>query len=129
MKRDMDLVRQILLKEEEAPPPGASMLALFPECKDDKAEQLRIASHIDMMVNQAGLLDGVSLRTLGSFHWANLRLTWAGSDYHDATRDPRVWKEAKVTAQKAGGFTVEVLKACAIAVIKAKAKAMGLDIA
>ncbi|MDB5452425.1 MAG: hypothetical protein JWO33_1003 [Caulobacteraceae bacterium] len=55
-------------------------------------------------------------------------MTWAGADYLDATRDPKIWKAAKAGAEKAGGFTLDVLKAFAVAAIKSKAKAIGIDL-
>jgi hypothetical protein len=45
-------------------------------------------------------------------------LTWQGHDFLDSVRDPEIWRRTKEGAQKAGGFTVELLSDLAKGLIK-----------
>ena len=57
MKRDMDLVREILLKIEEAnEPPSMSELELT---KTDNFHTERVAYHMQMLIEEAGLVRGI----------------------------------------------------------------------
>lgn len=101
MKRDLDLVRCILISVEKADGPiGDVMLA---NCCEDIG---RLAFHIELM-QAHGLLtasverdaygDPLSLEVGG--------LTWEGYDYLDAIRSPQVWNKAKDAISKAVGDT------------------------
>lgn len=101
MKRDLDLVRCILISVEKADGPiGDAMLA---KCCEDIG---RLAFHIELM-QAHGLLtasverdaygDPLSLEVGG--------LTWEGYDYLDAIRSPQVWNKAKDAISKAVGDT------------------------
>lgn len=101
MKRDLDLVRCILISVEKADGPiGDAMLA---KCCEDIS---RLAFHIELM-QAHGLLtasvkrdaygDPLSLEVGG--------LTWEGYDYLDAIRSPQVWNKAKDAISKAVGDT------------------------
>jgi hypothetical protein len=47
-------------------------------------------------------------------------LTWAGHDFLDSVRDSEIWRATKEGAQKAGGFSLELLAALAKGLIKKK---------
>lgn len=108
MKRDLDLVRSILIYVEKA-------------CGEVDAEDLvtdswpfeTVAYHIRLMAHH-GLVDlsddtrdmngeTLSLTVSG--------LTWDGQDYLDAIRDPKVWAKVKKTVKEAvGSTTFEVVR-------------------
>lgn len=54
------------------------------------------------------------------------RMTWerptsaAMGDFLDTIRDPSIWRETKAGAKKAGGFSLDLLKALAKGLVKKK---------
>ncbi len=116
MERDMDTVREVLCKISDAPgKPGHQILV---EGKSPE-EAEKILYHVALL-EQAGLLTGVSLADMTSTGWANLDLTWAGHDFIDAIRDPQVWRETKKGLEGVGSFTFDLAKALAKGFIKKK---------
>jgi hypothetical protein len=89
MKRDLDLVRQILL-EIEAAPPGTIIQKLT--CKE--FDEATIIEHIDIMI-EANLLDGDIFKTfdcngngyLVSSGYLVRKITWQGHDFLDNARN------------------------------------------
>ena len=104
MKRDMDLVRQILSNAEardfESDEPPASYQAQTVE------EAYQIA-----LMNDAGLVQADYTSQAGTPVCATIfRLTWSGHDFLDAARDETIWKKAKDTILKPGiSWTFSVL--------------------
>jgi hypothetical protein len=117
MKRDMDLVRRILLVCE-AHEHGYAPRPLAVDGYTDE----QIGYHAMLMV-EAGLLHGTSISQFGSPSPAYLAssLTWAGHEFLDAARDDTVWAKAKGAAAAAGGVAFDVLKELLVAYLKDKA--------
>ena len=88
MKRDMDLVRHILIKTEEAPEPIEAQSLVR-----GKWDEELVSYHIDMMQSH-GLVDAsVSRDYDGSYVDCVVDgLTWDGCDYLDAIRDDSIWR-------------------------------------
>ena len=91
MKRDMDLIRKMLLEIESRDD------VFVPS--DDPLDNRRIAYHL-LQLREAGLIAGVaateSLAGELLVHVnAQPRLTWAGHEFVDAARNETVWDEAK----------------------------------
>lgn len=112
MKRDMDLIRQILLSFENTPSErvGSSYFSF------DGYTKAQIGFHLEIMT-EAGLLDHKIVRptSLDGRHArlsfdTGVRPTMAGYDFLDSVRDPRIWEKTKKSAEAAGGFTVDLLK-------------------
>jgi len=122
MKRDMDLVREILLAIEDGTTAfgdgtGEAHLP-FPE--QDVMEHLRL-------MEQAGLIEVMSKPISGPIHLRGL--TWEGHDFLDTVRDPEVWKRTKSGASKLGGLAFGAIKDMATAYAKHVAKErLGLDL-
>jgi hypothetical protein len=107
MKRDLELIRLLLLEQET----GESS----PELKDYD-EMLKV--HNIALMQDAGLIEGSVMRGSNGrpARAVILRLTWAGHDFLDSTRDPKVWNLAKEKVLKPGiswsfSLLVEFLKA------------------
>ncbi len=109
MKRDMDLVRAILLAAEESPTGFAH----------DACEKIvgytpaQIGYHVHLMM-QAGLVNGVDVTHMeSSGPEARLSsLTSAGHDFLDAARNQSVWQQVKtVFMEKAGPASIAVWQA------------------
>lgn len=120
MKRDMDLVRLILLELEalgQFPNGYYSIKVDELNCSDEYSYEV-IAGHMQMM-HGAGLY--ATYRTKN--HWRLfVGLTWQGHDLLDSIRDPEIWSMTKDGAEKAGGFTIELLADLAKGFIKKKIK-------
>ena len=107
MKRDMDLVRSILIQVEDA---GA-------ECESGCLEfmghsQAEVYYHIELM-QQKGLIDATVKRDWGgSIIYATITgLTWDGQDFLDSMRDDRVWSRSrKAIKETVGSTTFDVIK-------------------
>jgi hypothetical protein len=128
MKRDMDLVRELLLKIADADdPPNFS--ALVPDHKEDSKEYARAACHMHMLVKDAGFVRAIDVCSADGDDWLELQLTWAGQDFLDNIRDPAVWKKTKEALHKIGGASWDVVAGLGKAYVKAKVKEhLGLDL-
>ena len=81
MKRDMDMVRDLLLQIE-----GLEQPIVVDEQTGNSAE---VVYHVRMLI-QAGMIEGTA-SGLAAVHG----LTWAGHDFLDSIRDDSVWAKAK----------------------------------
>lgn len=110
MKRDMELVRRILIDVAD------SDLALDASVFTDERNGFQaIAYHFDIM-NEAGLLDANVRRGLGDeYVFAEARaLTWKGQDFLASIAPEKVWAEMKMTiAKRLGDATFATIKALA----------------
>jgi hypothetical protein len=118
MKRDMDLIRTILLKIEADPKfdsayfhsVGATRLGITDHTDAE------VIYHVAMLVD-AGLLVGNARMATGGTVMVS-KLSWPGHDFLDSVRDPTIWEKTKKGANDAGGFTVELLKDLAKGFVK-----------
>jgi hypothetical protein len=124
MKRDMDLIRELLLKLEELPMGGGGMTpitAATPAVKEFAMQGYyldQIWYHLSLL-HQAGFIDAEKLRRpMNGFNFRGI--TWVGHDFLDSIRDPAIWQATKDGAKKAGGFSLELLSDLAKGLIKKK---------
>jgi hypothetical protein len=93
MKRDLDLVRRILLDiEERGDGAQTSGWAAFVE---DGYTVEAIQYHVQLL-NDAGLIQADELVP---GQWWPERMTWAGHEFLDAARNDKLWVEAKRRVQ------------------------------
>jgi hypothetical protein len=126
MKRDMELVRLILLKVEEE---GTTPDYWMPDFMIDGYEEApdEVAYHV-WLLRQAGFLEAEQAAS-DEFLMEPKCLTWSGAEFLDSIRDPEVWRKTKEGAARAGGAGVELLWEIAKAYTKAKAReTLGLDL-
>jgi hypothetical protein len=111
MKRDMDLVRELLLRIEEAAD-RPSWKALAPQ--GDETETQRVIGHIRLL-DEAGLIRGSKSIHGGSDIPENIELTWKGHEFLNDVRDPVIWgktkERAKAVASVGLNFVWEIAKA------------------
>src|SRR5437016_614225 len=106
MKRDMELVRKILLAIEEEPTGRAPRELKIEGYTDDE-----IGHHAYLMA-EAGLIDGARV---DGMHSPSRQvhptvITWAGHEFLAASRDESIWKKAMgIVKEKGGAVTVGVL--------------------
>jgi hypothetical protein len=112
MQRDMDLVRQILLTVEATEEEELTKRPLAIEGHDSAT----VARHVEIM-QDAGLVDANVMRgdNVPPYAARVFRLTWAGHDFLEATRNDTVWAKTKqFIKEKGGGASFEIIKAVAI---------------
>ena len=105
MKRDMDLVREILLqiKNHDAKPSSWQV-----EIEDRDPDE--VGEHLRLLVER-GLVRGVHAGSGGHIAYLDPELTWEGQDFVEAAEDDTRWQRAKRTVLERGGALVfEVLK-------------------
>ncbi|MBN1461056.1 MAG: DUF2513 domain-containing protein [Armatimonadetes bacterium] len=111
MKRDMELVRAILLKAEAGDNSGYLEI--------DGYDQSMVAAHAQIMA-EAGLVVVPKILandTTGPIAAKVSRLTWDGHEFLDSIRNEQVWMETKSTiGKKIGDASLEVVKTVATAV-------------
>lgn len=124
MKRNMDLVRSILLETEKA---DSSYDAGRLVCEAYSIDE--IYYHVELM-QAHGLIDAVIQKDWnGSVVLCRIEaLTWDGCDYLDAIRDNGIWaRTKKAVAETVGSTTMSAIKEIAvmIAVQAVKAAVVG----
>ena len=114
MKRDMDLIRTILLAVEEQADADNRELRI-----DDAPTDEVLAYHY-LLLDDAGLIEARHMGTVGYYRLLEpKRLTWAGHEFLDAARNEALWEQAKrMVFEKTGGQAMEVLKAVLVSLAK-----------
>lgn len=124
MKRDMDLIRDLLLKIEGG---QRSFDLLTPEIAEILGEdgvgkmpreQAELIEYHLALLDEAGLIT-IQAKLSGAV-WQIGQITWGGHDFLDTIRDPAIWRETKAGAKQAGGFSIDLLKALAKGLVKKK---------
>lgn len=102
MKRDLDLVRQLLFVIESSE--TAALNHVYGLSPGDQ----RVQYHLRLLVD-AGLARGVGLTGEGS---VCVRLTWDGHEMLELVRNESLWERAKRLVQdKTGGYSLEAIRA------------------
>jgi len=118
MKREMDLVRELLLHfEGKSEAPGVHAA----DVRIDGYTEAQVVLHLNVMA-EAGLLVCEPIRSSTNperiIRTFVFDLSWRGHEYLDTIRDPKIWKSTKATLGRVGnwsfGLAVDVAKALAI---------------
>lgn len=116
MKRDIELVRKILIFFEEKQTPSHVEIPPI-----EGYDELTIKTHLVLM-HEAGLLrcEPVTSSTSSRVIYViPFELTWIGHDFIQAMRDDNLWKRAKEYVIKPGAsWTFEILKEWATVEVK-----------
>ena len=108
MKRDMGLIREILLQVEARP----SVNDWGPVEIDGRSQE-EISYHVKML-DDDGLLEALNMHTLDGFKSDPKFLTARGHDFLDSIRSPSVWGKVKQQLDVIGGSaSLEVVKTIA----------------
>ena len=102
MKRDMDLIRKILVGMEglEESPTSTG------EFQVEGFTDGQVNYHLRLLV-EAGLIVAAD----AGDEWIPLYLTWQGHEFIDASREDSRWEKAKsVVMAKTGGLSFELIK-------------------
>ena len=121
MKRDLDLIREILLVIEENSDPirrdlnSGEIIEKFsvnPNWTDDQVE-----CHIEM-ASMAGLIDGTTAATQNGWFMISIRLSAYGHEYLDEVRDPVIWANTKSASAKVASVSLDIVKEIAAGLIR-----------
>ena len=108
MKRDFDLIREILLQIQAAP--VSQVISSFE--LDDRGE-VEIFEHVKLLLEK-GLVKGNSRNSgtgLGGGAFAITGLTWEGYDFIESAMSDTAWKKAlTLIKEKGGALTFDILK-------------------
>lgn len=117
MKRDDDLIRDLLFKYEDQ----ADWLLMMPgDTLDASAEERRERYHVLLLADEGFVVEVGR----GTF-----RLTSQGHDYTNAIRSDNVWAKTKDGAAQVGGVTLGVMKDLAVAYVKQEvAQKLGIEL-
>lgn len=114
MKRDMDMIRELLLKIEGGqgvfypiPTETAQMFGHqeAPPLTNDEANKLRL--HLDML-EEIGFIRTQDVIAGGAVFVE--RITWPGYEYLESVRDPETWRKTKEGANAVKNWSIETIK-------------------
>ena len=116
MKRDLDLVRQLLLQIEALPagPPA--------QYRTSEIEDPVLLAHFELVIG-AGLVNGKIARSQGARGdvISISGLTWEGHEWIEMVRSQAVWNETRATLlDGAGALTYELTRAVAGKILRAR---------
>ena len=113
MRRDMDLVREIL-RQIEAWPEAQGWIEF--DLPDRSPEE--VSHHVEIMA-KAGLIEALDASTMSGPDWKAKKLTWDGHEFLDDAREDKVWSGAKrrLGAQFASA-SFEVIRAVLVDITK-----------
>lgn len=122
MTRDMDLIRELLLKLEAFPVRSGSITNIWLD-KDNPQEEFLVEGftieQVDYhlhLIDQAGFIVGSGSKPRMGINFKSL--SWDGHDFLDAIRSPEVWRKTKKGALEVGGLTFDLVKDLAKGFIK-----------
>lgn len=121
MKRNMDLIRDLLLYVEELPAGEITQTVTY---DDEKYTESQVFGHLKLLID-SDYIDGQIQIDHGGGSFILLRgLTMEGHDFLDVIRDETIWNETKEKIAKVGGsVAMDIVKATATAIV---AKMLGL---
>lgn len=68
-----------------------------------------------MLLDEAGLIEAIDLSSRNGPAWLPQRLTWAGHEFIEASRDESRWHKAlNLMKEKGGGMVLDVLQSVLI---------------
>lgn len=122
MKRDMGLIRLLLLELEELDLDGQSTYHYRShDFQIDGYTWAQVNYHYDL-AEEAGLVFAGQNSVSNGFLFR--RLTWGGHDFVDAVRDEDIWNKTKEGALAAGGFSFDLVKDLAKGFIRKKVETL-----
>lgn len=108
MRRNFDLVREILIAIADQPAGSGNFSLAFP----GEYEDVLVLEHLELLI-EAGLVDGVVSRSMdaGIGQASITRLTWAGQDFIAAIESDSNWSKVKAFLAESGKLlTIEAIK-------------------
>lgn len=122
MKRDYDLLREILLKVEEEYKGGLIQWKMADLESVFSREKNVVEDHMLQLVEKGFLRPQIdrSWRNGSSVYFGGI--SFDGHDFLDNIRDEKVWRKTKEGARQIGSFSLDVIRDVAKAIINKKVK-------
>jgi Hypothetical protein (DUF2513) len=120
MKRDLGLVRELLLRFEALPIEMYGAWTISPDSPKiavDGYDENQIAYRLSLL-QERGLIEVPDAQPMIGIVFT--RLSWEGHDFLDAVRDAEIWKKTKGRVEAIGSWTFEIVKELAKGYIKQK---------
>ena len=115
MKRDIDLIRQMLLFIEESDvPPNSLGVEDFLGANGKAAV---IALHLSLLAD-AGFIEVMKPKNADWEDCTVKRMTFAGYEYLDSIRNDGIWHNVKAKIGELGGVTLDMVKELAVEAAK-----------
>lgn len=127
MQRDMDLVRELLLKLEGMNQKANAILTFQAgKLGIEGFTEDQVIYHFRLLVDE-GYIDQGGRPPLSGLMFR--QLTWRGHDFADSVRDPDIWMKTRGGALAAGGWTMDLIKDLAKGYVRKKlSDSTGIDI-
>lgn len=114
MKRDMDLMRGILIEIENSDDDPLGWL----EISIDGFSEMEVSYQIKLL-DEAGLIHAQDLSSTDGMDFRAKSLTWQGHEFLDNAKDENVWKDAKrMIGEKIESVSFTVLSAILVETVK-----------
>ena len=117
MKRDMDLIRSLLLEIESKHDGSGRPVDVLAEGR----AKPEVVEHL-FMLEEAGFIEAKNASSMSGRNIIVLRMTWQGHEFLNSIRDPEIWQKTRAGANTAGSWTLGILKD--LATVYAKQKIM-----
>lgn len=115
MKRNPDLIREILFKIEEH---QDTECELTDKDLTKTASEEEVLYHVELLI-EAGLIKAEMANDITGREVACIdRLTWEGHNFVEAARNNTNWQKAKTIMAKTGGFVLELTKPLLLELLK-----------
>lgn len=120
MKRDLDLIRKIMLIVENEPSDSVNRIDVSEIVNrlEDKYDEATVFYHFQLL-NDSNFITGISCNTIGHNDYIIERLTSDGCDYLDNVRNEKVWnKTVEKLKSYGGGAALNIVSNVAGAILK-----------
>jgi len=115
MKRNLDVIREIMIYCEKTLKPGSLLIAknipksLYEEI-DPSMTEVEFMEHLNLL-NESGLIEGKGMKVGGGIfvEYMIQRITSSGYDFLDALRNDSVWKAVKEKGNAVGGIALNTM--------------------
>lgn len=98
MKRDLELIKELLIQIEESKAPARKDVRVIV-----KGEEPEVISYHIKLMKDAGLIDAEDTSGFNTYRWIPTSLTWDGHEFLDAIRNDTVWSKLKTKLKEQGG--------------------------
>src|SRR5271157_2764899 len=119
LKRDMDLIRELLLKLESWPMERGDVVPISPDALATEDHSPHEIEYHLTLLKEAGFVDFPQEWEAGFYFRA---ITWRGHEFLDTVRNPEIWRETKSGVAKIGGASAEFVWEIAKGYVKHLAK-------
>lgn len=128
MKRDKDLIRELMLQLEQFNVVLPGYEYIYPgQFQIEGYDDQQILYHLRLIADAGYIAIKRSSQPVDGYLFQGL--TNAGHDFVDAVRDPEIWGKTKHAATQAGGFSLDLLRDLAKGLIRKKiAEHTGIEI-